>query len=50
MRKHLHGETDNPAAGSVMGFYLDKEGDEKQALVVDDILHLFNRISIECGN
>ena len=29
---------------------LDKEGDEKQALVVDDILHLFNRISIECGN
>lgn len=29
---------------------LDKEGEEKQALVVDDILHLFNRISIECGN
>jgi len=28
MRKHLHGETDNPAAGSVMGYYLDKEGDE----------------------
>ena len=29
---------------------LDKEGAEKQALVVDDILHLFNQISIECGN
>ena len=29
---------------------LDKEGEEKQALVVDDILHLFNQISIECGN
>ena len=29
---------------------LDKEGEEKQALAVDDILHLFNRISIECGN
>ena len=28
MRKHLHGESDNPAAGSVMGYYLDKEGDE----------------------
>lgn len=29
---------------------LDKAGEEKQALVVDDILHLFNQISIECGN
>ena len=28
MRKHLHGESDNPAAGSVMGYYLGKEGDE----------------------
>ena len=29
---------------------LDKSGEEKQALAVDDILHLFNQISIECGN
>ena len=29
---------------------LDKAGAEKQALAVDDILHLFNQISIECGN
>ena len=29
---------------------LDKEGEEKQSLAVDDILHLFNQISIECGN
>ena len=29
---------------------LDKAGEEKQALAVDDILHLFNQISIECGN
>lgn len=28
MRKHLHGVTDNPAEGSVMGYYLAKEGDE----------------------
>ena len=29
---------------------LDKAGEEKRALAVDDILHLFNQISIECGN
>lgn len=29
---------------------LDKAGEEKLALAVDDILHLFNQISIECGN
>ena len=29
---------------------LDKAGEEKRALDVDDILHLFNQISIECGN
>ena len=29
---------------------LDKSGEEKKALAVDDILHLFNQISIECGN
>lgn len=29
---------------------LDKAGEEKQALAVNDILHLFNQISIECGN
>lgn len=29
---------------------LDKDGDEKQALVTDDLLGIFNRISIECGN
>lgn len=29
---------------------LDKAGEEKWALAVDDILHLFNQISIECGN
>ena len=29
---------------------LDKADEEKQALAVDDILHLFNQISIECGN
>lgn len=29
---------------------LDKAGMEKQSLVMDDILKIFNRISIECGN
>lgn len=29
---------------------LDRAGAEKQSLVIDDILHIFNEISIECGN
>lgn len=29
---------------------LDKKGDEKKRLKVDDVLDLFNEISIECGN
>lgn len=29
---------------------LDKSGEEKKAITVDDILHIFNQISIECGN
>lgn len=29
---------------------LDRAGAEKQAMSIDDILALFNRISIECGN
>lgn len=29
---------------------LDKSGEEKAATSTDDILHIFNRISIECGN
>ena len=29
---------------------LDKSGEEKQRLQVDDILDIFTRISIECGN
>ena len=29
---------------------LDKSGEEKKKLVVDDVLQLFNRISVECGN
>ena len=29
---------------------LDKHGEDKQKVTVDDILHIFNRISIECGN
>lgn len=29
---------------------LDKSGEEKQKLEVDDVLKLFNEISIECGN
>ena len=29
---------------------IDREGDEKQAMDIDDILKKFNEISIECGN
>lgn len=29
---------------------LDKSGEEKQKATVDDLLEIFNRISIECGN
>lgn len=29
---------------------LDKSGEEKRAANIDDILEIFNRISIECGN
>ena len=29
---------------------LDKAGEEKAKLVVDDLLDQFNQISIECGN
>ena len=29
---------------------LDRRGKEKEDTVVDDVLSLFNRISIECGN
>ena len=29
---------------------LDKKGEEKQNVQIDDILRLFNEISIECGN
>jgi putative ABC transport system ATP-binding protein len=29
---------------------IDKEGDDKKALAIDDILVKFNEISIECGN
>ena len=29
---------------------LDKQGEEKQKAKVDDILDIFNKISIECGN
>ncbi len=29
---------------------LDKSGDDKKNVTVDDILHIFNQISIECGN
>ena len=29
---------------------LDKQGEEKQNVKVDDILNIFNKISIECGN
>ena len=29
---------------------LDKAGAEKECVVTDDLLEIFNRISIECGN
>jgi putative ABC transport system ATP-binding protein len=29
---------------------LDRSGEEKQHLVVDDIMGIFNEISVECGN
>ena len=29
---------------------LDKSGEEKEAVVTEDLLEIFNRISIECGN
>lgn len=29
---------------------LDKAGEEKQKTTIDDVLHIFNEISIECGN
>ena len=29
---------------------LDKSGEEKSNLVIDDLLKIFNQISIECGN
>lgn len=29
---------------------LDKSAEEKESVAVDDLLHIFNRISIECGN
>ncbi len=29
---------------------MDQSGDDKKKIVVDDILNMFNRISIECGN
>ena len=29
---------------------LDKKGEEKASTQVDDILSIFNQISIECGN
>lgn len=29
---------------------LDKAGEEKNKVTVDDLLHIFNEISIECGN
>ena len=29
---------------------LDRSGQEKKNTVVEDVLSLFNRISIECGN
>ena len=32
------------------GIVLDKAGEEKKALSVEDVLGLFNSISIECGN
>lgn len=32
------------------GIVLDKAGQDKNALVMDDLLKVFNQISIECGN
>ena len=32
------------------GIVLDMKGEEKQKVSVDEILKLFNEISIECGN
>ena len=32
------------------GIVLDKAGEEKQAVQMDDLLKIFNEISIECGN
>lgn len=29
---------------------LDKSGDDKKALDIEDLLKVFNKISIECGN
>ncbi len=29
---------------------MDKKGEEKEKMSIDDILALFNEISIECGN
>lgn len=29
---------------------LDRAGQEKEKTTVDDVLHIFNEISIECGN
>lgn len=28
----------------------DKSGDEKSRVTIDDVLHIFIEISIECGN
>ena len=32
------------------GIILDKKGEEKAKIQIDDLLKLFNEISIECGN
>ena len=29
---------------------LDRDGEEKENTTIDDVLHIFNEISIECGN
>jgi len=36
--------------GDKGGIVMDKKGTEKENLTVDEILSLFNSISIECGN
>ena len=41
-------EATNPE--SPIAKFLDKKGEEKDKMSVDDILALFNEISIECGN